>query len=106
MSKWLAEFELEDGDTMPEHMDLEYKGVRIDFHCKPQEPRWIPDSERLPEESGNYLVTYRYGDKVETQEAVYVEDEECKWYDTTGIEITLVVIAWMPLPEPYREVEE
>jgi hypothetical protein len=40
MSKWIAEFELEDGDTMPEHMDLEYKGARIDFHCKPleQEP--------------------------------------------------------------------
>ena len=40
MNKWIAEFELEDGDTMPEHMDLEYRGVRIDFHCKPleQEP--------------------------------------------------------------------
>ena len=40
MSKWIAEFELEDGDTMPEHMDLEYRGARIDFHCKPleQEP--------------------------------------------------------------------
>ena len=35
MNKWIAEFELEDGDTMPEHMDLEYKGARIDFHCKP-----------------------------------------------------------------------
>lgn len=40
MNKWIAEFELEDGDTMPEHMDLEYKGTRIDFHCRPleQEP--------------------------------------------------------------------
>lgn len=38
MSKWIAEFELEDGDTMPEHMDLIYKGGRIDFHCKPKEP--------------------------------------------------------------------
>lgn len=37
MSKWIAEFELEDGDTMPEHMDLNYKGARIDFHCKPLE---------------------------------------------------------------------
>ena len=27
-----------------------------------EEPRWILDSERLPEKSGNYLVTYRYGD--------------------------------------------
>ena len=40
MNKWIAEFDLEDGDTMPEHMDLEYKGARIDFHCRPleQEP--------------------------------------------------------------------
>lgn len=40
MNKWIAEFDLEDSDTMPEHMDLEYKGAKIDFHCKPleQEP--------------------------------------------------------------------
>lgn len=38
MSKWIAEFDLEDGDTMPGHMDLEYKGVKIDFHCRPKEP--------------------------------------------------------------------
>ena len=38
MNKWIAEFELEDGDTMPEHMDLEYKGAKIDFHCRPKEP--------------------------------------------------------------------
>lgn len=37
MNKWIAEFELEDGDTMPEHMELEYKGAKIDFHCKPKE---------------------------------------------------------------------
>lgn len=35
MNKWIAEFDLEDGDTMPEHMDLEYKGVKIDFRCRP-----------------------------------------------------------------------
>lgn len=35
MSKWIAEFELEDGDRMPEHMDLEYHGVKLDFHCRP-----------------------------------------------------------------------
>lgn len=40
MSKWIAEFELEDGDRMPEHMDLNYKGAKIDFYCRPleQEP--------------------------------------------------------------------
>lgn len=35
MSKWIAELELEDGDKMPEHMDLEYHGVKLDFHCRP-----------------------------------------------------------------------
>lgn len=39
MSKWIAEFELEDGDTMPKHMNLEYKGMKIDFHCKPLEQK-------------------------------------------------------------------
>ena len=33
--KWIAEFDLEDGDTMPEHMDLTYKGAKLDFHCRP-----------------------------------------------------------------------
>ena len=35
MSKWIAEFDLEDGDTMPEHMDLTYNGAKLDFHCRP-----------------------------------------------------------------------
>ncbi len=43
MSKWIAEFDLEDGDTMPEHMDLEYKGARIDFHCRPLEQELCED---------------------------------------------------------------
>ena len=70
-----------------------------------QEPRWIPVSERLPENSGNYLITYCYQGEIETQEAVYAKDEEDKWFDITYIEITLAVIAWMPLPKPYEPQE-
>ena len=54
MSKWIAEFELEDGDTMPDHMNLNYMGAKIDFHCRPM---WIPVSERLPELNRPLLVT-------------------------------------------------
>lgn len=67
----------------------------------PQEPKWIHVSEKLPKDSGNYLITYCLQDKIETQEAVYVEDED-KWLDITDVEITLAVIAWMPLPKPFE----
>jgi len=65
---------------------------------------WISVSKRLPENSGNYLITYYLEDKRETQEAVYIEEKD-KWFDITDIEITLAVIAWMPLPKPYKEGE-
>lgn len=55
----------------------------------PQEPRWIPVTERLPEEDGGYLVTVKRG------------------YVTTAVWIGITklwneVTAWMPLPEPYK----
>ena len=37
MNKWIAEFDLEDGDIMPEHMELNFKGAKIDFYCRPKE---------------------------------------------------------------------
>lgn len=101
MSKWIAEFELEDGDTMPEHMDLNYKGAKIDFHCRPM---WIPCSERLPEKQDCYLVTTKWkgsysGDVyIETNMAVY--REKPKEWDCVD------VVAWMPLPEPYKAESE
>lgn len=98
MSKWIAEFELEDGDTMPEHMDLEYKGAKIDFHCRPM---WIPVSERLPEEEMDVLVCNDNGD-IEISRGSYSTEmkNEFIWY-TSGWRFG-EVIAWMPLPEPYK----
>jgi hypothetical protein len=66
-----------------------------------QEPRWIPTSERLPEEDGEYYAT------------VYDTDENYKYMDIAELEDGIwqykdyvKVLAWMPLPEPYREVRE
>ena len=50
--------------------------------------RWIPVSERLPEEDGLYLVY--------TEEQPFV----CSFKD--GEFFIDEVIAWMPLPEPYK----
>lgn len=66
--------------------------------------KWIPCSERLPEKQDCYLVTTKWkgsysGDVyIETNMAVY--RERPKEWDCKD------VIAWMPLPEPYRESEE
>lgn len=68
------------------------------------EQKWIPCEERLPEEGGDYLVTTKWegsysGDTyIETNMAVYrekLEEWDCK-----------DVIAWMPLPEPYKAESE
>ena len=101
MRKWIAEFELEDGDTMPEHMDLEYEGAKIDFHCRTM---WIPCSERLPIIENNnrarVLITTSWGF---VKEAYYCVDH----WEINDIDFILTsVIAWMPLPEPYEEGEQ
>lgn len=59
---------------------------------------WIPCSERLPEESGEYLTWVSY----ENVEFISIDEIDCdgiikKW------NCTYSVIAWQPLPQPYKE---
>ena len=108
MSKWIAEFELVDGDTMPEHMDLNYMGARIDFHCRPM---WIPVSERLPEVGTYVLVSKKPLSFRSNLPNVCMAHRSCdprsgkeEWNDMLfGKLDDDDVLAWMPLPEPYKE---
>ena len=85
------------------------------------EPQWIPCSERLPEEDGEYLVLYHTRsaykpyvyDVISFANDLYKIDEY-DFYDEKGQKGWFYydreygyckddsVIAWMPLPEPYR----
>ena len=106
MNKWIAEFDLEDGDTMPEHMDLNYMGAQIDFHCRPM---WIPCSERLPDKRGFYLITFKTGGDGRSVVMKFYRTESNLWTDdgmNRGFYLLPdEVTAWMPLPEP-KEAEE
>jgi hypothetical protein len=74
------------------------------------EPRWIPCSERLPEEPFGCLVTVWDTDPVTMDEfenilPYFVGWDGEQWNDGDGLQCPFEVIAWMPLPEPY-EVKE
>jgi len=61
------------------------------------EPHWIPCSERLPEGNLYVLVTYKYQYGLMDIGITWYSERENKWCDARPI------IAWMPLPAPYKE---
>lgn len=80
---------------------------------------WIPVSERLPEERGEYLVSYHTNflgeciDIVRYGKPLMPNDEDYKqrncFYGTSydGFDVVCRdVTAWMPLPEPYTQENE
>ena len=58
---------------------------------------WIPASERLPEESDFYLVTIADKDQTYVTTLFFMKSTPDMW------EHDKKIIAWKPLPEPYKE---
>lgn len=83
----------------------------IVIHCETEEEQkkvierlsadWIPASERLPKASGTYQVTCMDGRIYRSTYAKF----QCKLkrWELTGARSYWKVIAWMPLPNPYKE---
>lgn len=78
--------------------------------------KWIDPNDRLPECDEEVLITVKAGTDLEdygettTEEvwqAVFHSEGWCRnftlWND---VELTGEVLAWMPLPEPYKGVEK
>lgn len=69
--------------------------------------RWIPVSEGLPKSNGVYNVTRLIDEAYITDSCFY--DGQGTWYDDTRINHDRKhlddVIAWIPLPERYKEGE-
>lgn len=68
---------------------------------------WIPCSERLPEEYGDYLVCWTDITRGQYYEIVEYEPNNGWIGDIPqSFEGKYSVIAWRPLPEPYKESED
>lgn len=89
-------------------IDADALPIDIDYHDVEDAPTivgWIPCSERLPEASGKYLVTIKWSDDsgeehTNINTSWYKEPYDAGW-EWSNID----VVAWMPLPEPYKEGE-
>lgn len=77
-----------------------------------QELKWILISERLPKSAGVYIVSRWFSDgeeKAILTDACYFDGTET-WHDDTRINhgrsyLDNKIVAWMPLPKPYKESE-
>lgn len=72
----------------------------------PQPQKWIPCSERLPEDRELVLCSSKMGGVFEGR---YFDDEtDYQWYAFRNDEFVRndVIDAWMPLPKPYKEESE
>ena len=64
-------------------------------------PRWIPVSERLPE-NGEYVLCFCRANIV----CVLRRDKDGDWYENpTHVYMSGFVTHWMPLPEPPKKEE-
>lgn len=95
--------------TMERNGDSYYQHI-AENAIKALEQRWIPVSERLPEEDGQYLITVKYKPEA-GYENIYAEHGE--WVDGRWDMFCFGhcgevegIVAWMPLPEPYKEKEK
>lgn len=109
--RWLMETKL-GGAMLGDKQVVAVCDMAIAAIREQEERRWIPVTERLPEENGCYIVVAcdegcSAGEGI-WYDTVVVEAEyyNCSWsWDENGTEydLTDIVTHWMPLPEPPKE---
>lgn len=67
---------------------------------------WIPCSERLPDKSDFYMICSYNGDTYDYRKNWFYHEDDYGDSEWTGLIPCEKVIAWVPLPEPYRENEK
>lgn len=90
-------------DAVKANHGLAKENSELKAQIESAETEWIPCSERLPNESGDYICTIpldaeeTYTEVLTFHKGRFYEDDD-EWGATYHDD----VLAWMPLPEPYK----
>ena len=86
--------------TLLDRVDV--RCVLTDLPSAQPEQRWIPCSERLPKVRQWVLCQCRAG----IIDVLRLTDDGCWYRKSNEIYMSGFVLAWMPLPEPYKRGEQ
>ena len=64
---------------------------------------WIPCSERLPEDDSICIVTVEYPNNETVVDYGWFDRKNVCWFVGMQEFITSNILAWQPLPEPFKE---
>jgi hypothetical protein len=90
----------DDIKSADEWEDIEHLGLAIQALEKQLNGGWIPVTEKLPERGIPVLVSDKQGNVC--VRAITCEIKGRKYWSQDKYDI----LAWQPLPKPYKEVEE
>jgi len=86
------------------------RSLDVAFKAMEKQNDWIPVSERLPKDRNLVLVTAYWHETYQVMQASYFGEGEkngwwCVPFNNCGKHMRndLHVIAWQPLPEPYKK---
>ena len=94
--KWLL-----DAKSHNENTKIAFDGLKSKIKAIPSADKWIPVSEKLPEENTDVLLGLRNGDKFKCFVSRRVD---YNYWVSLGRDIS-DEIRWMPLPKPYGPQE-
>ena len=83
-----------------------YEAKQMAIKALEQQNTWIPVSERAPEEGKTVIASTEYGVYPETR---FTKEYGWEWAYEAGADYWRElkdVLAWMPLPEPYKVESE